>query len=86
MTIKAKYDEIMKERRDICIHAFVDAYDPIKYEAYICCARCGLEKERRPMSKEDAERFLGVMNSLSAKGDKKYLGKQLHLNLEPNNE
>lgn len=85
MTIKDNYNEMMAEHKSKCSHIFVDAYDAVKYEVYIRCARCGLERDRRSMSQEDAERFLGVMNNLSAKGDKKRLGEQLHLNLDPDN-
>lgn len=83
-TIKAAYDNMMAERRAACKHTFVDGYDVSTGEAYKRCSKCGTERNRRAMSEEDANAYLGIINKLSAKGDKKRLGEQLHLNLDPN--
>jgi hypothetical protein len=84
-TFKAAYEEYMKERQDSCTHSFVDGYDVAAGEAYKRCGSCGLERNRRKMSEEDAQTYLGIMDNLSAKGDKQRLGERLGVKLEGTN-
>ena len=83
-TFKEAYQEYMKERQSACNHQFVDAYDVSTCEAYKRCS-CGLEKDRRKMSEEDAARYLGIIDKMSAKGETKRRWEQLSLPLEGSN-
>jgi len=74
-----------QERQKSCNHSFVDGYDVVKGEAYKRCGFCGIEINRRPMSEEDAINYLGILDKMSAKGEKKRVGEQLNLNLEGSN-
>ena len=84
LTFAETYDKYIEEKRANCRHVFVDGYNAVTLEAYQRCPICGMEKNRRQMSQDDAERFLGVMDRLSAKDEKKHVGEQLSLNLEGN--
>ena len=81
-TFKEAFDRYTQDKQKSCSHSFVDGYDVVKGEAYKRCGFCGMEMNRRRMSEEDAINYLGILDKMSAKGEKKRVGEQMNLNLE----
>lgn len=68
--IKEAFKKYNKNKEKECKHVFVDGYEATTYEVYKKCIHCGLEKDYREMNTEDAEKYLGVLQKLTAVSNK----------------